>query len=164
MTDPASLPRAARRLRLLTLFGTAFVLLAFLFAAGLALDGRLADVPNMTIHAGGLPPVPAAIMIVLFGSLVGLALLRMAALLREVEQGRIFPAAALRGFAFFMFLAVAASILAPPLLAMAWGARQFALSLDSDQLLMLLVTGLLFLVARLLGEAQAIADDASQIV
>ena len=164
MTNPESLARAARRLRLLTLFGTALVLLAFLFAAGLTFGGHAADFPGIAVHAGELPPAPAAIMMVLFGALIALALLRMAAMLREVEQGRIFPAAALRGFARYLFLAMLASIAGPPALAAAWGARQLSLSLDSGQVLMLLVTGLLFLVARLLDEARAIADDASQIV
>jgi len=39
-----------------------------------------------------------------------------------------------------------------------------SLSLDSGEALMLLVTGLLFFVARLLAEAQRLADEHSQIV
>jgi len=161
---PATLVRAARRLRLVTLFGTALVLIGFLFGAWVTLAGRGAEFPALGVGAGGLPPVPAAIVLALFGLLVALALLRLAAMLREVEGGIAFPAAALRGFARYLFLAVLASILGPPLLGLAWGMERVSLSLDSGQALMLLITGLLFFVARLLGEARRLADDHSQIV
>lgn len=164
MMISSSLARTARRLRFLALAGAALVLLAFLLAAGLTLGGRTGDVPGLIVQAADLPPVPSAILMILFAALIGLALLRMAAMLREVEGGSPFPAAALRGFARYLFLAVLASIAGPPLLTVAWGARSLVLSFGSDQLLMLLVTGLLFLVARLLDAAQVIADDSSQIV
>ena len=58
--------------------------------------------------------------------------------------------------------------LAPPLIGLvagdAGGGHHLHLSLDSGEALMLLVTGLLFFVARLLAEAERLADEHSQIV
>ena len=52
----------------------------------------------------------------LFGLLLGLALLKLVAMLRRIEGGAPFAAAGLRGFARYLFLAVLASVLAPPLI------------------------------------------------
>ena len=52
----------------------------------------------------------------------------------------------------------------PPLLQLASGARQLELSLGGGEALMLLLTGLLFFVARLLDEARRLAEEHSQIV
>ncbi|MBX3562891.1 MAG: hypothetical protein KF780_13885 [Sphingomonas sp.] len=164
MTSNPLVARTARRLRVMTLLGTALVAAGFVAGAAALVMGRDAALPGMSIEAGGLPPMPAAIMMALFGLLIVLALLRLAAMLREVERGVPFPAAALRGFARYLCLAVIASLAGPPALAAIWGVEPVTLSFDSNQVLMLLVTGMLFLVARLLDEARAIADDASQIV
>lgn len=164
MIDDTPITRAARRLRLVTLLGTALVAIGFILGAGALLTGRDAAMPGMSIEAGGLPSAPAAIIMTLFGLLIVLALLRLVAMLREVERGVTFPAAALRGFARYLCLAVIASLAGPPVLAAIWGVEPVTLSFDSNQVLMLLVTGMLFLVARLLDEARAIADDSSQIV
>ncbi len=86
------------------------------------------------------------------------------ALLRAVEAGQAFPARALRGFAFWLFLAVLFGVLGPALLQLASGAERIEVSLSGDQALMLLLTGLLFFVARLLDEARRLADEHSQIV
>jgi hypothetical protein len=165
MTEtPPHLCRAARRLRLFALFATAVIELLILFAAWVTLNGNAASFPALHIETGGLAPVPGAVALLLFGLLIGLALLRAAALLRAVEAGNPFPARALRGFAFYLFLAVLLSVLAPPLLQLASGATRLELSLGGGEALMLLLTGLLFFVARLLDEAQRLADDHSQIV
>ena len=161
---PLKLRRAARWLRLVALFAGALVELVILFAAWVQLNGNAASFPALRIETGGLPPVPAAIALLLMALLVGLALLRAAALLRAVEAGQVFPARALRGFAFWLFLLVLFGVVGPPLLALASGAAHFQLTLGGGQLLMLLLTGLLFFVARLLDEAARLADDHSQIV
>jgi hypothetical protein len=108
--------------------------------------------------------VIGAIALLLFGLLIGLAMLRAAALLRAVEGGQVFPARPLRGFALWLFLTVLFAVLGPPLLQLASGTRHLVLSLGGGEALMLLLTGLLFFVARLLDEAQRLADDHSQIV
>ncbi|HEV7658922.1 MAG TPA: hypothetical protein VGO55_03665 [Allosphingosinicella sp.] len=161
---PPHIRRAARRLRLVTLFGIALVELLILFAAWVLAAGRAADFPALEIRTEGLAPWPAAGILLLFGLLLGLALLKLVAMLRQIEGGAPFAAAGLRGFARYLFLAVLATVLAPPVLHAAAGARRIDLSLGSGAALMLLVTGLLFFVARLLDEAQRLADDHSQIV
>jgi len=169
MSEPSpSIRRSARRLRLVTLFATALVELGIAFAAWVLVAGRPQDLPWLAIEAGGLPPVPAAVVLLLFGLLLGLALLRLVAMLRQIEGGAPFAAAGLRGFARWLFLAVFVTWLAPPLIVLvagdAGGRHHLHLSLDSSEALMLLVTGLLFFVARLLAEAERLADEHSQIV
>jgi hypothetical protein len=161
---PPHLRRAARRLRYVALFVTALVELVILFAAWVTLSGNSANFPAFDIHTGDLAPVPGAIALLLFGLLIGLAMLRAAALLRAVEGGQVFPARPLRGFALWLFLTVLFAVLGPPLLQLASGTRLLVLSLGGGEALMLLLTGLLFFVARLLDEAQRLADDHSQIV
>ncbi|MEA3011509.1 MAG: hypothetical protein QOD42_54 [Sphingomonadales bacterium] len=161
---PSHIRRAARRLRLFTLFGIALIELLVLFAAWVLAAGRGADFPALEIRTDGLAPWPAAGILLLFGLLLGLALLKLVAMLRQIEGGAPFAAAGLRGFARYLFLAVLATVLAPPVLHAAAGARRIELSLGSGAALMLIVTGLLFFVARLLDEAQRLADDHSQIV
>src|SRR5205085_5969559 len=121
--------------------------LGMLFAAWVLVAGNPENLPWLGIEAGGLPPVPAAIVLLLFGLLIGLALWRLVAMLRQIEGGAPFAAAALRGFARYLFLAVLASWLAPPLLHLALGEadgrHRLQLSLDSGEALMLLITGLL---------------------
>lgn len=164
----SSIRRSARRLRLVTLFATALVELGIAFAGFVLIAGRPQDLPWLGIEVGGLPRGPAAIVLLLFGLLLGLALLRLVAMLRQIEGGAPFAAAGLRGFARYLFLAVFTSWLAPPLIFLAVGdadgRRHLHLSLDSSEALMLLVTGLLFFVARLLAEAERLADEHSQIV
>ena len=161
---PPHIRRAARRLRLFTLFGIALIELVILFAAWVLVEGRAADFPALEIRTDGLAPWPAALALLLFGLLLGLALLKLVAMLRQIEGGAPFAAAGLRGFARYLFLAVLATVLAPPLLQAATGAHRIDLSLGSGAALMLIVTGLLFFVARLLDEARRLADDHSQIV
>ena len=72
--------------------------------------------------AGGLVGWPAAIVLLLVGVLLIVALSYLVAMLRRVEAGAPFAAARqLRGFARFLFLAVLASVLLPPLILLALG-------------------------------------------
>jgi hypothetical protein len=161
---PPQLRRAARRLRLFAIFATALVELVILFAAWVTLNGNAASYPSLQVETGGLAPLPGAIALLLFGLLVGLALLRAIALLRAVEAGEPFPARALRGFALWLFLTVLFGVVGPPLLQLASGEPRIEVTLDGGEALMLLLTGLLFFVARLLDEARRLADEHSQIV
>lgn len=171
MTElPDNIRRAARRLRLVTLAVTALVALGFLFGAWIAATGRPLDGAALSVGAADLPPVPAAIVLLLFGAMVTVALLQLAALLATVAAGGAFSVGRrLRAFAGWLFAATLVSVFAPPVLQLggAWlgdGHGRATLSIGSSEALMLLVTGLLFLVARLLDEAQRVADDAAQIV
>lgn len=161
---PPPLRRAARRLRLFASFAAALVELAILFAAWVTFTGKGASFPALEIETGGLAPLPGAIALLLFGLCIGLALLRAIALLRAVEAGQAFPARQLRGFAFWLFASVLFSVVGHPLLQLAGGADRLVLSLSGGEALMLLLTGLLFFVARLLAEAERLADEHSQIV
>lgn len=156
--------RSARRLRYATLAFLVAIEALMLIAAAVLLLGRREQVPLLRIEDGGLAAVPAAAALVLVAALVGLALLRLLRMLRRIETGQPFRTAGeLRSFAFWLLLAGLAGALAGPVAA-ALGGGEVELSLDLATLLGLLLIGLLFLVARLLDEAQAVADDASQIV
>jgi len=80
----------------------------------------------------------------------------------------MFVPSALRAFAFYLFLAVLVDVAGPPLIqtvrAITGEGGSITLAIGGGEALMLFVTGLLFLVARLLHIAEAIADDSSQIV
>ncbi len=161
--------RSARRLRYAARAGIAVLALAILLCAWVLATGQLQIASRaIRVEGGGLSPRAAAAVLGAMAILLILALLRLDRMLRTVEGGLPFGTSGdLRGFALFLFLAVLASILLPPLIHLALGAaggRAATLSLSGDQALALLVTGLLFLVARLLDEAQRLADDHSQIV
>ena len=156
---------AARRLRFVALAAIVLLEAAFIGAALLMAAGAQGTVPVMIVHDSGLAAWPAAALLLLTGLLIGLALWRLVRLLGRVERGAPFGAAGeLRGFAFWLLLAVLLSIVGPPVAQVATGAHALRLALDSDQAVMLLVAGLLFLVARLLDSAQALAEEHEQIV
>lgn len=170
MEFPDRIRLSARRLRHATLAIAALLGLMVTLGIVILISGRRADFTAVQIEDSGLAPAPGAVLLGIIGILIVVALLRLARMLGKVAGGSPFGAAAdLRAFAFCLFLAVLAATFAPALLqfaAQALGAeaRQIKLSLGITEVLMLLVTGLLFLVAKLLDEAQRIADDASQIV
>jgi hypothetical protein len=162
-----SIRDSARRLRRAALGAIVLVELVVLLAAWAVAFGRRGDLPAMTIHDQGLPAWPTAIGLLLTGLFVGLALFRLAQMLGRIGSGDLFPAGDLRGFALYLFLSVLVSILVPivgPLFAAEPGPHRIMVGISLTEALMLLISGLLFFVARLLDAAQAIADDASQIV
>lgn len=167
---PDRLRRSAHILRLVTLVAAALLGMVSALAAWKLLGGRGLEFDAIRIDDAGMAPWPVALSILLVAALVVLALLRLARMLAKVGGGSPFGAAHdLRGFAFYLFLSVIASVLAAPLLQITLRAGGAAphplnLSLSTNEALMLLITGLLFFVARLLDEAQRVADDASQIV
>ena len=171
MTElPPQIRASARRLRHVALAAIALFELLLLLAVFVLFAGRREEFPLLHITDAGLPPWISAASLLLVGMLVGIALFRLVRMLRRVEAGAPFAAAGdLRGFAFYVLLAVAASVFVPALLGagaeMASGAsHRVTLSLGGTELLALLVSALLFFVARLLDEAQRLAEDHSQIV
>lgn len=161
---PEETRRSARRLRFVTLAAIVLLGAAFLAAAAVMVLGSSA-IPVMVIHDSGLAAWPAAVLLLITGLLIGLALFRLVRLLARVERGAAFGAAGeLRGFAFWLMLAVLASLIAPPIAQIAAGGGELRLAIDNDQAVMLLVSALLFLVARLLDSAQALAEEHEQIV
>jgi hypothetical protein len=171
--EPSKAARSARLLRHVTLAGIALLAFGFLAACWVAATGVTGFVgAPVRVDAGGLPPRAAAGAVALMALLLILALRRLVRMLALVEAGRPFGTASeLHGFARWLFATVLVSVLLPPLVHLALGpdggggsARSLTFSMTGDQALMLLVTGLLFLVARLLDEAQRLADDHEQIV
>lgn len=167
---PSRTRRTARLMRLVTVFAIALLVVVTVFAAWASVAGTPGvDPVDVRIDAGGLTGWPAAIVLLATSALLVIALCYIVAMLRRVESGAPFAAARqLRGFARFLFLAVLASVLLPPLVQLALGPmgpdQRVMFALAGSDLLMLFVTGLLFFVARLLDEAQRVADDFSQII
>ncbi len=168
--DHSRLARSARFLRWVTfagvaLVGAAMVLGTWALLGGGAFEGAM----RFSVDTGGLHPAPAAAVLIAAGALVVLALLEIVRMLRAVEQGAPFRTGErLRRFALYLFLSLLVGSLLPPLIqlvmALAGTPQRVFLSLDSEQMLMLFVTGLLFFVARLLEAAQQVAEDHEQIV
>lgn len=164
MKRDESTVRAARRLRWVTLAAVGLLGLATAAGIWILIAGPIGGTVTVLLDAGGLHGVPAAISLLVGAALLAAALLQLAAMLRTVERGQPFAAAGrLRRFALYLFLAVLSTILLPPLLLLATFGT-LSLSLESGEMLMLFVTGLLFFVARLLEEAQRVADDHAQII
>jgi hypothetical protein len=170
IVDAAALARSARRLRWVTLGGVGLVAAAILFGCWAIFAGpRSGGGVTFDVDLDGHPPMAAAIVLIIAGALLIAALLQLALTLRAVERGAPFrTGAGLRRFAFFLFLALLAASLLPPLIQLAQRlagtGERVQFSLSGEELLMLFVTGLLFFVARLLEAAQAVAEDHQQIV
>ena len=169
--DSARLTRSARRLRWTTLFGIALVVAAMVFGCwSLAIGPQRGGGFTLSVDTDGLAPGAACAVLLIACSLLIVALFQIATMLRAVERGEPFrTGASLRGFAFYLFLALLASVLLPPLIQ--WGQSLAAgtpmrvdFSLSGEEVLMLFVTGLLFFLGRLLEAAQAVAEEHEQIV
>ena len=165
------LRRAARRLRYVTAALCALIGVGIALAIWMVLADRRESMPAMQVVDGGLHPWAIAFSLALVGLLVVLALLRLVRLLKRVEGGAHFTIARdLRAFAAFLFSAVLVAVLCPALahiaVSLAAGVRPgpVPITLDLSQLAMLLISGLLFFVARLLDEAERIAEEARQIL
>lgn len=168
---PVSYARAARRLRQLTLAGIGLLAVMTLSAAiVLLLGGPAGGGVSVAVEDYGLPPWPAAIINVIVAALLGYALWQLSQMLRLVEMGDPFATGgALRKFALYLFLSVLGSIVLPPLAHLLTivgqeGKHQLTLALDGNDLLMMFVTGLLSVVARLLDEAQSVAEEHRQFI
>lgn len=160
-----------RRLRLAVLAALAVTGLLILLAAVQALAPGAA--PSAVAFGGTvdppLPPWAQLAVILLAGVPFMLGLWRLSRMLRVIEQGAPFASATvahLRAFAALVLVSALASILLPPILAAiaAQPGTRLTLTFDGSDFFVLLVSGLMFLLARLLGEAQRIADENSQIV
>jgi len=165
------LARSARRLRVATWIALIVSIVIALYAAGTGL-GLVGGPDAVRVTDGGQPlgrtsSMVAAISLLPFAA----GLLRLIRMLRRIERGEVFTSgtiADLRGFTLLILISALLSILLPPALAIAnalgGGPRRIELVFDSGDFFALLVSALLFLVARLFGEAQRLADDVSQIV
>lgn len=153
MAVQSALSRNAKILRYVTYAGVALVVAATL--AGLPAD------------------LPGVILLVATGVPFALALWELSRMLGRAEQGEIFSQptiAHLRRFALFVLVTAIISIFLPPIVAIAaalWAAEglgHVVVSFEGGDVFILLISALLFFVARLFEEAQRIADENRQIV
>ena len=163
--------RNARRLRWIVLASAAIVALLTLFAIASAFSDPVEGVDISFSPVGSAYAELAVALLSGIPFIIGL--FHLARMLKGIEQGEIFTSrtiAGLKGFAFFVLLSALASILVPPIIAVASALSaagrevRVALTFDGGDFFVLLVSALLFLLARLLGEAQRIEDENRQIV
>jgi hypothetical protein len=158
--------------RLLRLLGPCCLALAALLP-GLTIYGL------WTTRGGPLAGLDGGprIMLIALGLLpvMGLAygLVRAAWCLRGMARGEVFGRGTvghLRGFAVGVFLSAVAGMLVGPAtsVVLAWaapaGPRSISLQLDSQTLLMLLFSGILWQVAHVMTHAAELAEEHAQIV
>lgn len=156
--------RAARRLRIGVLLAGGILGLLYL-ASRLQLGGDSVQIERGMAAASPLAPWAGDVLVLLLAA----ALLPLIRLLRVVEQGELFSAKVVglfRSFAMWLLLLTTASLGAPLLLELVEGARdgQLALRLNLRDLLVLAITLLLFLIARLIERARLIEDEMRAIV
>lgn len=165
------LVRTARRLRWGIWLGV--VLAPLLTLAGLAgaWQGGGAGRISATLDAGGLDLGWATALAIAQGGLAAAALYQLAVLLGQVTPDQLFPPQAARRFGRFAALLLAAVLVhgvLPALLetglAYARGAGRLVLALDAGNLLALLVSAVLWLVARFFAEASRLEEDQRSIV
>ena len=165
MIDPA-IASSARRLRLLVLLG--IVLVVALYAIG-RWGPQLGPVRVDTRAAGpgwlGLRATELALLLFV------VAMARLAQMLGAIAKGPLFGpdvTKAFRGFAFWLFLAILADMLAPVALAAAEtlqaGGDRIEIAFELRDLLMLAGFLFLFLLARIMERARAIEAELEEIV
>lgn len=176
MILPANLMRSARRLRLVTLAFAGLVLAVMVFGVVATASGATDPARSLSFNFGVRSPEAHAVGLVvmlLIGAPFTFALWKLSCMLACVEQGRDFAGPTighLRAFAWWVFVTALASILLPIMANIGLGlvagatAERLTITVDGGDTFTLLISGLLFFVARLLDEAQAIADENSQIV
>jgi hypothetical protein len=160
-SDRSRITRLARRLRLA--LWVAILLSALLYvAARMGFSAGNFQVVMPTGH--WVPGLVRDLSIVM----LYVALWQLTLMLRLVERGERFSPPVTRHFRrFALFLLVAASVqLAAPLAALLFAGRTHRLEipLNFRDLWTMLITGVLFLVARLLDEAQRIQTEVSEFV
>ncbi|PSJ42115.1 DUF2975 domain-containing protein [Allosphingosinicella deserti] len=170
MKSENRLAAGARRMRIGTVIGMlATVLLIVLAGAAMLLGG----IEGVRFSTSGSAPSAETAGALLSGLPFCFGLWRLLAMLRGIEAGEAFTRgtiADLRGFAFWVLVSSVASIVGPPLFELAGGlvgggdSLSVTLSFESGDFFALLVSALLFFIARLFGEAQRIADDHRQII
>jgi hypothetical protein len=170
----APLRRHARRLRwavIGVLVLTALILAVGLYAEMEVLQGRSGGISPSALRIGNVG-WPEWWTLCLAGVAVLVALWRLAHMLKCIEGGEIFTRQTtgdLRHFAAWILVATllwtflpAAVRVFSALVGAPMGHEM--IQVDGSQFLMVLVSGVLFFVARLLDAAQRLADDHRQIV
>ncbi|HTJ64595.1 MAG TPA: DUF2975 domain-containing protein [Alphaproteobacteria bacterium] len=158
---------AARRLRVATL--TVAMILPILAIVAVILPSPDDVDVAVRLDDGGLSRPAAGAIAILVMTLIGAGLFELSRMLRRVEAGLPFGPEAtrhFRRFASFLIAAALAEILLPMLvtLASAISHHGFALAVDGKDLLFLLLSFVLFFLARLLDQAARYEEDSRAIV
>lgn len=171
-----ALSRNAKTLRYITYAGLALVVAATLQGVLGVLLGQGDATGAIQVATGteaATPGLPEMIVLVATGVPFALALWELSRMLGRAERGEIFSQltiAHLRRFALLVLITATVSICLAPLIAVGGalasgrGLEQVVVSFDGGDIFILLVSALLFFVARLFEEAQRIADENRQIV
>ena len=160
--------RLAGRLKLLVWAAAGAAALLYLAAR---LGFQTANL-RVVAHAIAEPDLPVLWIARDLSALLLLAALwQLSTMLARIERGERFTPTVtrpFRSFALLLFLAAALTLIAPPLAMLltppAPGHGAIVLPLNFRDVWTMLITGVLFLVARLLDEAQRIEADLSEIV
>ena len=170
--DVTGLQRAARHLRFATWLSLCVVVVIGAYGVSSFVIGSHG--PISVSSASGRDRGWGDDLVVAATCLVfALGLRRLARMLRRMEGGAFFTAetiADLRAFTLFTLVSAIISIVLPTVFALAGAltasdnAGAIRLTFEGGDFFSLLVSGLLFFIARLLAEAQRIADDSSQII
>ena len=165
MNDPA-IARSARRLRLVVLAAIVLVVAVYL-AAWLGLQFGPVRVQSQPDAGRWQGQALLGLTLLLFVT----ALARLAQMLGAVADGPLFGprvTRAFRGFAFWLFLATLAEVVAAPLMAIAdrveAGSGRTELAFELGDLLRLAGALFLFLLARMLEQARALESELEEIV
>jgi len=165
------LVRAARRLRWVVWLGVVAAPVLTLAGLGGAWRGESSGWGGATLDTGGLSLPWATWLAIAQGGLVAAALYQLAVLLGQVAPGQLFPPQVARRFGRFAALLLCAVLVhgVLPALSAAWlayarGDSYVALQLDAADFLSLLVTAVLWLVARFFAEAARLEEDQRSIV
>lgn len=175
-SQPKELAIRARRLRWVTLAAIGLVGAMILLGSFAVLSGWTE--PNLAISVSLDDADPrmrwASLVSILISGLPFLyALWHLSRMLACAEREDTFSAASvahLRGFALWVFVATMGAIVLSPLVHTAAGllaglpVNRLRVDLDIRDVFALLVSGLLFFVARLLETARRLSDDLKQIV
>lgn len=174
MVFSSNLARGARRLKISTGIGLSIVTAIVLYATVAGITGLSQSEGFFILDSDGTSAGRTGLIAAaLTGSPLAIALWRLMRMLREIERGGVFTATTvreLRGFALFVMFSALASLFVQPIIdliaALISGADKVRLSMtfDLNDFFILLVSVLLFFVARLFSEAQRIADENEQIV
>jgi hypothetical protein len=163
----SSIQSAAARLRWLVISALAVVLLLFVIAQlGLPLAGL-----HVEYRTHGILPV--ANRLLGFGTMIllAVALARLIQMLGRIASGELFTIEVVRrfrGFAFWLLAMALFGFVAPTvaalILAQPGAPHRIALVLDVRELLIVAITMLLFLLARLLERARELESEVQEFV
>lgn len=174
MDSHEALIRGASRIQALVLISLVTVIAITSYAAAMAMGASTESSSVwLTGPQGWVASRNDAAVTALSGLAFALGLWRLMNMFKHIRRGELFARATiaeLRGFTSLVLISAVISIALPAIMAVLEAAtsraaeRVVTLTFHGGDFFSLLIAALLFFVARLLGEAQRIAEDSSQIV